>query len=527
LPPSTRNSLPLTRGRAIAALVVLCLAELLVVIDNTIINIALPTLGRELRTGVSGLQWSVDAYTLTFAGFLLAAGNLGDRYGRRLVLYVGIVGFGAGSALAANTDTLGELVSARAVMGVFAAAVFPATLALVVAIFTEPRQRSIAVGIWAGVAGIAIVGGPVVSGWLLAHFSWHSVFWVNVPVALIALVGTWLWVPEVKVAVPHRLDVPGLLLSIAGVSLLVWAIIEAPRHGWTSWQTAVAALAATIGLLAFVVRQLRTADPLLDVRLFRIRRFWVPAAAISVGFFSLFGFIFFFTVYFQAIRGYSTLETGVRALPYAVGIALAAPIAMTIGRRIGTALPVALGLGFMCVGFAVASSADELTAYPTVILPATIVMGAGLAFVQGPATELLMSNLAEEDMGVGAAVNDTTREVGGALGVAVLGSMLSSVYSGAIRPQLDGTALPKDAADIAISSVFGGLEVAARIPVPELQARAYTAVREAFLDGMGATSWTATAVTGVGAVAVLVFLPWREGRHQSIDIPIETEKAGG
>ncbi|MBF6545903.1 MFS transporter [Nocardia brasiliensis] len=502
-------------------LAVLCLAEVLVVIDNTIINIALPTLSRELGAGVSGLQWSVDAYTLTFAGFLLAAGNLGDRYGRRLVLFIGMAGFGVVSAIAASVDSLGALIAARAVLGVFAAAVFPATLALVTVLFTEKRERSIAVGLWAGVAGIAIACGPLVSGWLLAHFSWHSVFWINVPVAALAFAGTVLWVPEAKADNPSRLDVLGLVLSVLGVSLLVWSIIEAPRHGWAAPVTLAGAAGAVLALAAFVWWQLRVPYPLLDVRLFTHRRFAIPAAAISVAFFALFGFVFFFTLYFQAIRGYSTLETGVRALPYALGVALTAPVGMWAGRRFGTAAPVVLGLAIFCGGFIVAAYSDEYTSYVGVILPVTLVMGAGLGLVQGPATELLMSNLAEADMGVGAAINDTTREIGGALGVAVIGSVLASNYSSAIRPRVEGAGLPPEAADAAVSSVVGGLEVARRIPIPALREQAYDAVRAAFSGAIFWTSMTAAIATGAGALLVAFGLPWREGRHDTAAEPLE------
>ncbi|MBL1074542.1 MFS transporter [Nocardia sp. 2] len=498
-----------------AAMAVLCLAELLVVIDNTIINIALPAIGAQLGAGFSGLQWCVDAYTLTFAGFLLAAGTLGDRYGRRLVLYLGMLGFAAMSVVAATSDRLPELIGARAAMGVFAAAIFPATLALVTTLFTDRRERSIAIGVWAGVAGIAIVGGPLVSGWLLAHFSWHSVFWINLPVAAIAVAGTALWVPEAKVAIPARLDILGVVLSIAGIVLLVWAIIEAPRHGWTAPITVAAFAGAALALTLFVLWQLRVRVPLLDVRLFRMRRFAIPALSISVAFFALFGFVFFFTLYFQAVRGYSAMETGVRALPYAVGIMIGAPIGMTLGRRLGTAPTVAAGLAALCGGFVVATFLDTHTSYAAVILPTTILMGAGLGLVQGPATELLMSNLDEEDMGVGAAINDTTREVGGALGVAVLGSVLSSIYAHAIAPAVSTAGLPENVVREVNSSPFAGLALAERIPSPQLREQAITVVREAFVDGIFWTAGVAALATGVGAVLTAVLLPWREGRLSS------------
>ena len=462
----TRPRLPLSRRGQNAALAVLCLAELIVVLDNTIINIALPTLGREFGSSVTGLQWIVDAYTLTFAGFLLAAGKLGDKYGRQAVLCIGMVGFGVVSILAAGAPSENWLVMWRAVMGIFAAAVFPATLALISAIFPDPDRRQFAIGAWAAVAGVGIAAGPVVSGWLLAHFSWPAVFWVNVPVVVVGTIGAWLWVPESKSEVDERLDYVGAALSITGITIIVWSIIEAPRRGWLSAPTAATFFGGAAVLAAFVAWQHRGAFPLLDLGLFRIRTFAVPTYAIATAYFALFGFAFIFTMFFQSILGYDTLQTGVRMIPYAISIAIFAPLGIVATKYIGIGPSVSVGLLAMCGVFAIASTCDAHTSYPVVIVPMMALMGLGLAFVQSAATSSIMDSLRPDEAGAGAGVNDTSREVGGALGVAVLGSVLASYHATPLQP-------------------------------------------DTFVHPTGVASWVAVGVTATGAVVVAALMPRR------------------
>lgn len=333
-----------SRTRRFLALAVICLAELLVVLDNTIVNVALPSIGVELRTSVSGLQWVVDAYTLTFAGLLLAFGNLGDRYGRRRVMVIGLIGVAVMSVAGANAESLGQVIAARAAMGVFAAAVFPATLALVINIFTDVRERALAIAAWTAMAGFAIAIGPMAGGWLLEHFSWHSVFWINVPIAVGAAAATLLLVPESRASVIGRMDLVGIAASITGITVLVWAIIEAPHHGWTSFVTLGAVALSIAVLIGFVLWELRTEHPILDLRLFRNRRFSLPALAIAIGYFSMFGFLFLITQYFQGVREYTPFEFGVASLPFAVSVAVGAPVATLLAQRIGTTPVIVFGL---------------------------------------------------------------------------------------------------------------------------------------------------------------------------------------
>ena len=487
------------------ALIVLCLAELLVGIDNTIVNVALPSISRELSAGTSGLQWVVDAYTLVFAGLLLGFGHLGDRFGRRRMLLVGIAGFGAVSVGAAVANSLGELISARAVMGAFAALIFPATLALLTNIFTDARERVAAVGIWAGVAGISVAVGPVTGGWLLEHFSWHSVFWVNIPMAVIALLAVLRFVPESRDPHVGGLDVLGIVLSVSAITALVWAIIEGPQRGWASPLELLAFVGGVALLVGFVSWERRSPSPVLDVRLFTNRRFSAASGAISVAFFGLFGFIFLITQYFQVIKGYSTLSAGVRTLPFALVIGALAPVAVQLAQRFGATVVVSVGLVSMSAGFGLASTADVQSAYWGKIIVSMVLMATGLGLISGPATESIMGALPREQAGAGSAVNDTTRELGGTLGVAVLGSVLASIYRTQLTSDLHPLRLSADLRARALSSVTGGFQVAHQSGSATL----LNSVQHAFIDGISRASLVASLACLAGAIAVAVALPAR------------------
>jgi EmrB/QacA subfamily drug resistance transporter len=521
-PPDNRVELISSRAGRFAALAVICLAELLVVLDNTIVNVALPSIGVELHTGVSGLQWVVDAYTLTFAGLLLACGNLGDRYGRRRIMLIGLIGVGVMSVAGANAETLGQVIAARAAMGVFAAAVFPATLALIINIFTDTRERALAIAAWTAMAGFAIAIGPMSGGWLLEHFSWHSVFWINVPVAAVAIIATLLLVPESKAAVVGRLDLPGIVLSIAGITLLVWSIIEAPRYGWLSLATLGGIAAASVLLGAFVWWQVRTPTPILDMRLFRIRRFSLPALAIAIAYFSMFGFLFLITQYFQGVREYTPLEFGIASLPFAVSVAVGAPIATLLAQRIGTTAVIVFGLLLTGLGLYLGGLVDVDSTYLADVLPSMVSMALGLAIVQGPATESIMSSLPLDEAGAGSAVNDTTREIGGTLGVAVLGSIVASYYSTKMSPIIDrvpAMLMNDDEKGFARATVLSVLEIRKReIPTmlePQRE-NLITAMKSAVLQGSQTASLVATGAVVVCAIIVAIFLPWAPSKENAV-----------
>ena len=522
-----------SRTRRFLALAVICLAELLVVLDNTIVNVALPSIGVELRTSVSGLQWVVDAYTLTFAGLLLAFGNLGDRYGRRRVMVIGLLGVAVMSVAGANAESLGQVIAARAAMGVFAAAVFPATLALVINIFTDVRERALAIAAWTAMAGFAIAIGPMAGGWLLEHFSWHSVFWINVPIAVVAAAATLLLVPESRASVIGRMDLVGIAASITGITVLVWAIIEAPHHGWTSFVT-VGAVAVSIAVLVGFVRwELRTEHPVLDLRLFRNRRFSLPALAIAIGYFSMFGFLFLITQYFQGVREYTPFEFGVASLPFAVSVAVGAPVATLLAQRIGTTPVIVFGLLLTGVGLYLGGQVAVDSSYLTDVLPSMVSMALGLAIVQGPATESIMASLPLDEAGAGSAVNDTTREIGGTLGVAVLGSIVASYYATTMSPLLDripATLMNDDEKGFARATVLSVLEIRKREIPPFLEQQRENLIltmKTTVLQGSHTASLVAAGAVVVCALVVAIFMPWAPARTDSVMLAWRQKSGSG
>ena len=504
-------------------LAVLCLSVLLTVVDNTIVNVALPTISRDLHASTEALQWVVDGYTLAFAGLLLVGGNLGDRLGRRRFLQLGLTLFGLTSVAAALAATSGELIAARAAMGASAALIYPATLAILNNVFTNRRERVTAIGIWSAVSGLAVAVGPVSGGALLRHFSWGSVFLVNVPVVLIALVAGRLLLPESRDPKAGRFDPLGAVLSVAGITLLTWSIIEAPGHGWLSAVTLGGIFGALAILAAFAAWQSRRPDPMLDVRLFRNPRFSAASGAIALAFFGLFGFIFMITQYFQVVRGYDPLHAGLATLPFAIVTAGFSPVAMMAMRWLGTKIVVAFGLGLMSAGFVVATLTPLGASYWTWIVPAMALMAAGLAFTTGPATEAIMGALPPAKAGAGSAVNDTTREVGGTLGVAIVGSVLNSAYSSHAAASLTGLGAPASAAHSAAQSVVAGVITAAHFPV-SLQGAAGEAVRQAFMAGVHRGSLVAAAAAAAGALVALVLVPSRPAPDAG-DLLTRTEPA--
>src|SRR6516162_9635896 len=465
-------------------LAVLCLSVLLVVVDNTIVNVALPTISRRLSASTQDLQWVVDAYALVFVSLLLVGGNLGDRLGRRRILQAGLVLFALTSAAAGVSGTTGELIGARAAMGAAAALIFPATLALLITTFTNPRERATAIGVWSGVAGLGVAIGVI---------------------ALVA--GAWL-LPESRDARAGRFDPAGALLSVAGALLLVWTVIEAPRRGWTSPATLAGFAGSAVILAGFAFWQARRPDPMLDVRLFTNARFSAASGAIALAFFGLFGFIFLITQYFQLVHGYDPLKAGVATLPFAVVMGAVSPAAIAIMKRIGTKIVVASGLLIMSAGFAVAATLSPSSAYWGPVIASMTLMAVGLALTQSPATDAITGALPPAKAGAGSAVNDFTRELGGALGVAVIGSVMASAYSAHVLRSLTHLGAPAAAAASAGQSVAAGLTVAAHLP-PALQATAAAAARQAFTDGLSAGSIVAAAAAAAAAGGAVLFPPAR------------------
>ncbi len=494
-----------------AILAVLCASVFVVVLDGTIVNVTLPTLARDLGASTSDLQWIVDSYVLVFAGLLMAAGSLGDRFGRKGTMQIGLALFAVFSALAAWSGSPGELIAWRAAMGIGAALMFPATLAILVNVFTAPRERAAAIAVWAATAGVAVALGPVTGGWLLEHFWWGSVLMINVPVIAVALIAIALIVPTSRDTTIKRFDPVGTLASIAGVTTLVWAVIEGPEHGWASATSILAFALAAVLLAGFVVWERRIDHPMLDVKVFSDMRFSAGSLAITFSFFSLFGFIFVVTQYFQFIRGYSALEAGVRTVPFAVFMASTAPLSAKLTERVGTKLVVTGGMVSMAIGFFIATTNGVDTPYSIIVL-SMMFMGGGLGLVAAPATEAIMGSLPPAKAGVGSAVNDTARELGGTFGVAIVGSVFSSIYGARLTDALEGTPVPDDALAIATESVGAAKEVAAQTGAtagPDAGAFVDNAVNRAFIDGWHAGSWVSVGVVLLGALLAWRFLPAR------------------
>ena len=512
---------PFFKDHPIAALVVICLSAFVVSVDATIVNVALPTLSRELDANTADLQWIVDAYTLVMAGLMLSAGSLSDRYGRRGFLSSGLALFAITSAVAAQLDSADALIWGRAAMGVGAAVIFPATLALITNIFTDPIPRAKAIGLWAAMVGVGVAAGPITGGWLLENFWWGAIFLVNVPIAVVAIVGGLLFVPTSRDPAAPPVDVAGLVLSVVGVTALVYTIIEAPNVGWTNWHTIAGFGVAAVVLAAFALWELRTPHPMLDVSVFFNRRFSGGSLAITAGFLTLFGFIFVITQYFQFIKAYGAFETGVRLLPVAVSIAVGSVLGPRIVERIGTTAVVAGGLAIFAAGLGWASTVDAGTPYLE-IAAQMVLLGGGLGLTFSPATESIMGSLSADKAGVGSGVNDTTRELGGTLGVAIVGSVFASVYSGRLGSNTVIAALPADLRSTIEGSMAAAEQVVGQLPT-NLAAGVRDAVNTAFLDGLFIGSLVCAAIAFAAAVVVAALLPARE--RQSTTAASETEQS--
>jgi EmrB/QacA subfamily drug resistance transporter len=481
-------------------LATVCLAAFAINLDTTIVNVALPTLTRQLGANTRDLQWIVDGYNLAFAALVLAAGSLGDRYGRRPALLAGLLGFALTSGAAALCTTPGALIAARIGMGCSAALIFPTTLSIITNTFPDRGERAKAIGVWGAVTGLGVAVGPVTGGLLLQSFTWPSIFVALIPVALLAAVLVWRFVPESRDPAAPELDLGGLAAATIALGVLVYTIIEAPDHGWGSAQTLAGLAVALVVGAAFVALERRREQPMLDVRLFRTPAFSAASGAVTVAFFALFGFIFLITQYFQFIRHFGTLSTGARILPVAISIALSSVIGTVLAGRVGTRRVVVGGLIMLGSSFLWISQAGTATPYPVIVLQ-MLLMGGGLGATTAPATESILSVLPAAKAGVGSAVNDATREAGGTLGVAVIGSVYGSLYASSLTRHAHAL-LPTKLLVLAKSSVGAGLAVAHHLPTAE------PVVRSAFMDGLHAGCLVAGAICIAGALGAL-HLPGR------------------
>jgi len=492
------------RGLVLATL---CVSLLVVSLDNTILNIALPALVRQLQATDSQLQWIVDSYAVVFGGLLLTAGGLGDRIGRRPVFLAGLLVFGAGSAGSAFAGSVAVLVASRAVMGAGAACVMPATLSILMDVYREPGPRARAVGLWSATTGLGIAIGPIAGGWLLSRYWWGSVFFVNVPIVVLGIAAAALLVPDSRDPRHRRLDVPGVLLSVAGMAGILWAVISSPQRGWTSPAVLGVGGASLAVLAVFVLWERHTPEPMIVLEPFSDRRFSVAMIAVALAVFALMGAMFLLTQYLQFALGYSAFAAGIRILPVAGVLAIAAPASTALDRWLGTKIVIAAALALIGTGLWLASGTTPGDGFGH-LLPALLLIGCGAGLTVAPGTAAVLGALPPERAGVGSGTNGTALQIGGALGVAVLGASLAGRYQGRMNTVLAGHPLP-DQARHAITGSLGGALAVAQQAGGTLGAELASVARVAFVDGMGLACGVAAAVTLAAAVLVWAALPSR------------------
>ncbi|HEV2242729.1 MAG TPA: MFS transporter [Streptosporangiaceae bacterium] len=498
LPPVKSPAAGAVRAGAVTAVV--CLALAAVVAAMSSLNVALPGIARATHATQTQLAWIIDAYSLVFASLLLPAGAIGDRYGRRLALIVGLSVFGAASAVAMTAASASELIGLRAVMGLGAALVMPATLSTITGTFAS-QQRTRAVSVWAAVAGGAAVLGILVSGLVLQVWSWPSVFALNVILAAAAIAGTVRFVPESADPDTPRLDLGGAVLAVAGLVALVYSIIQAPDQGWASARTLAGLAAGLVILAGLVAWELRRRAPMIDPRVFARRALAAGSLSIFVQFFALFGFIFIVLQYLQLIRGDSGLVSAVSMLPLAAGMLPTSRLTPALVARLGSRIVCAAGLALMAAALVVLSQLTA-TSGDWLLAAGLIPLGVGMGLAMTPATSGITSALPAAQQGVASALNDLSREVGGAVGIAVLASILTAGY----QSHLQLAHLPAAQADQARSSVA----VASRMG-GAVAAQAHNA----FADGMHLALYIAAGIVMAAAIAVATLLRGRRGDGKS------------
>ncbi|MFJ8537180.1 MFS transporter [Streptomyces sp. NPDC093591] len=497
------------------ALLVLCLSLLIVVMANTSLIVAAPDMSRDLDLSSSDLQWVIDGYTVPYAALMLVLGAIGDKYSRRGALVTGLLIFAGGSVMGSLVDQTELVIAARAIMGVGAAVVMPATLSLLVATFPK-AERAKAITAWSATSGLAIAVGPLLAGWLLEAHAWGSTFLINVPIAAMAVVGALVLVPPSKAEGMGRIDYVGGLLSIVSIGSLVYATIEGPHFGWGTGPV-TAAVVAGVGLVAFVAWELRHPHPMLDVRKFRLRPFTGSMIAVLFFFFGTFGAIYYSTQFLQFVLGYDALETGIRLLPLAAAVFLGAAVTGRLTPKLGVKAMVVAGMAIGTAGVFLLTQIDKGSTYTDFLAP-MMMLGFAIGLSVSPATDTVMGSFPESELGVGGGANDTSMELGGSLGIALLGSLLGTAYRDELTDLIGGR-LPAAALETAKDSVGGGLAVAEEVAKNPAggaqQAQALVdAVHEAFAQSIAHTSLVGGIIMAAGTLIVLAVLPGRRKTDQ-------------
>ena len=509
---------PRIHGRRWFLLAVMCLSLVVVVMSISGLVTAIPTMQEALGASASQVAWILDAYAIVFAGSLLTAGALGDRFGRKRALLAGLVVFGAASLFAGLASSAGQVIAGRAVMGIGAALVMPATLSIITTIF-PPEERPRAIAVWAGFAGAGGAIGPIVSGALLERYWWGSAVLVNLPLVLVTFFAIWTYAPESRDENETPLDPMGAVLSLAGLGALVFTIIQGGENGWTTVPVVAAAAVALVTLTAFLRWERQTPHPMLPLTLFSDRRFSIGSAVVTVAFFVLFGFFFLATQYLQLVRQYSPLEAGLALLPLPIVFVAASPRSAVLAARYGAGRVMAAGLLIVAGGFVILSVVTPTTSYLVIAL-ALAVLGAGMGVTAAPATGEIMSAVPLSKAGVGSAMNDTTRELGGALGIAILGSIATTAYRSAI--DVAGLGLRGGEQRLAEESIGAAARVAGQVPAGAA-VKAHAA--SAFSDAFALASAVSVGIVLTAAVAVLFFSQRRrtDQGEEFVDDPLALE----
>lgn len=485
---------------------IMCLSLVMVVMAVSGLNVAIPSIQQSLGATATDLQWIIDSYAIIFAGLLLTAGAIGDRFGRKRALQGGLLLFGLGSLLGTVVDSVGMVITARAIMGIGAAFIMPATLSIISAVFA-PAERPKAIAVWAGFAGAGGALGPLLVGflltdwWVFPAYWWGAAFLVNVFTVTAVFIAVTIYSPRSRDDEDTPLDPVGAVLSIVGLAALLFAIIEGPVKGWTSTEVLAAAALAVVGLVGFVLWEIRTEHPMLPMKFFRNRGFSIGSGVITFAFFVMFGFFFLITQFLQFVRGYSPLDAGVATLPLAAALIAVSPRSAAWAAQIGASKVIAAGFVFVAAGMGLMSTVTTASSY-LVIAGALVLLGIGMGITVAPATGSIMSAVPLNKAGVGSAVNDTTREVGGALGIAVLGSIANSAY----RSEIDGEVLaqlPPEAAEAAGESIGAATQIAASLP-EEIGNALQTAAGNAFTDAFSQSLLAAGGVALVVGLAVFL-----------------------
>jgi EmrB/QacA subfamily drug resistance transporter len=481
----------------------MCLSLVMVVMAVSGLNVALPSIQRDLEAGQTDLQWIVDSYSIVFAGLLLSAGALGDRFGRKLALMCGLAVFGAGSLVGALADTSSLVILSRSISGIGAAFVMPATLSIISVVF-PPIERGKAIAIWAGFAGAGGALGPLLVGflltgwWVFPSFWWGSAFVVNVFTAAVVLAAVARFAPRSRDDAATPLDPFGAVLSLVGIAALLFGIIEGPERGWSDTLVVCGFVVGGVLLAGFLVWEMRARHPMLPLTYFRDRGFATGTAIITFGFMVMFGFFFLITMYFQFVKGYSPLRAATAALPFAFTMILVSPRSVGLVDRFGFNRVVAGGFGSMATGFVLLGFVEPDTPY-VYVLVCFVLLAAGMAVTIAPSTGSIMAAVPPNKAGVGSAVNDTTREFGGALGIAVLGSIVASQY----RSGFDTGQLPTELAEVAGESIGGAVGVGERLG-GDAGAAVVDAAGIAFTDAVNAAFFAAAAIAVITGIGVLL-----------------------